>query len=140
MQSVEKPQEDELIEILIFNRNDIEENRIDFRWVHAHEFKYNGEMYDIVKKVDNDKQLILYCINDKKETKLEEELANRVHDNSQNSKQKQSSFHLNIFLSEQAQTEKTNIAYSSELSFNFLSPDNYNSVQLDIPSPPPRLV
>jgi hypothetical protein len=140
LRQADEPSGNILIEKKIFNRDDIEENRIDFRWIHSREFKYNGEMYDIVRKEESDKQLILYCINDKKEKKLEEEFAKKVNENSKNSKQKQTSFHLNILLSEPAQIEKINFARSRGIKFNLFSSYNYNSVQLDIPSPPPRFV
>ncbi|MDZ7626016.1 MAG: hypothetical protein U5J96_16410 [Ignavibacteriaceae bacterium] len=52
------PSEEEMIELLIFNKEDIENNKIDFRWIHSREFKYNGDMYDIVTKEETDKQLI----------------------------------------------------------------------------------
>ena len=50
MQRADMPSEEEMIELLIFNKEDIENNKIDFRWIHSREFKYNGDMYDIVTK------------------------------------------------------------------------------------------
>lgn len=139
MQESKKPSDDEMIELLVFNKEDIEKNKIDFRWIHEREFKYKGEMYDIVKKDEINNQLFLYCINDVKEKMLEEEFAKKIHDNSKNSKRQQIANHLNIVLSEPAQEEKINFAHFYELSFNSFYPDNYNSFQQDIPSPPPRI-
>ncbi len=34
------------------------------------EFEFNGNMYDIVKKVETENQIIFYCINDVKEERL----------------------------------------------------------------------
>ena len=82
MLRADMPSEEEMIELLIFNKDDIENNKIDFRWIHSREFKYNGDMYDIVTKEETAEQLIVYVINDTKEKKLEEEFEKRVHKNS----------------------------------------------------------
>ena len=71
------PSEEEMIELLIFNKEDIEKGRLDFKWIHSREFKYNGDMYDIVTKEETDEQLIVHVINDTKEKKLEEEFEKR---------------------------------------------------------------
>ncbi len=88
MEQANKPSKEEMIELLIFNKKDIQEGKINFRWIHSREFKYNGDMYDIVKKEETDRQLFFYCINDTKEKKLEEEFEKRVHKNSSEDKQR----------------------------------------------------
>jgi hypothetical protein len=138
LQKTEKTLEEELIEFMIFNKKDITENKIDFKWIHSREFKYNGEMYDVVKKEENDKQLFLYCINDKKEEKLEEEFAKKVEDSSANTKYRQLSNHFNILLSEPIFKDKLSFGPVYDFSFYNKLPDCYNSINLDIPSPPPR--
>jgi hypothetical protein len=140
MQKIEKPAEEELIEFLIFNKIDIADNKIDFKWIHSREFKYNGDMYDIVIKEENDKQLFLYCINDKKEKKLEKEFAKKVHDNSTNSKYRQLSNHLSILLSEPIHKDKVSFEPVCEFNFYNRLTNCYNSINLDIPSPPPRRI
>jgi hypothetical protein len=139
MQKIEKPSDEEMIELLIFNKRDIVENKIDFMWIHSREFKYNGDMYDIVKKEERDNLLYLYCINDKKEKKLEEEFAKKIQDNSSNSKQRQLSNQLNILLSEPVQAETLSFTPVQDYRPEVARSNFYNSVQLDIPSPPPRI-
>jgi len=139
MQKTGEHSDREMIELLIFNKEDIVENRIDFKWIHSREFKYNGDMYDIVKKEERDNQLFLYCINDKKEKKLEEEFARKIQDNSSNSKLRQLSNQLNVLLSEPVQAEKLSFAPVHDYRPEVARSDFYNSVQLDIPSPPPRI-
>jgi hypothetical protein len=139
MQKIEKSAKQELIEFFIFDKKDIAENKIDFKWIHSREFIYNGEMYDIVKKEENDIQLFLYCINDIKEKKLEEEFAKKVQNNSTNSKHRQVSNHLNILLSEPVQTNSISVEPICEFNFYNLLTDCYKSINLDIPSPPPRI-
>jgi len=139
MQKTGKDYSGEIIELLIFNKEDIGENKIDFKWIHSGEFSYNGGMYDIVKKEEKGNHLFLYCINDKKEKKLEEEYAKKIQDNSTNSKHRQLSNHLNILLSEPVQAEKLSFAPVHDYRHSIACSDFYNSVQLDIPSPPPRI-
>ncbi len=44
------------------------ENKDNIRWIEFQkEFKYKGEMYDVVKMVQNGNSTYLYCFNDKKE-------------------------------------------------------------------------
>ncbi len=138
MQRADMPSEEEMIELLIFNKEDIENNKIDFSWIHSREFKYNGDMYDIVKKEETDKQLIVYCINDTKEKKLEEEFDKRVHKNSSEDKHIPSIIKSSLSISEPVQSELIGIAQINETVFNYWRTDSYKSLYLDIPSPPPR--
>ena len=141
MKQVKKPTAEELIELLIFNKNDILLSRIDFRWVHSREFKYNGDMYDIVEKKETDDQLIVYCINDTKEKKLEEEFEKRVRKNSSGDKNRPTINNLNFnFISEPAQAEETNLASTFRINLFCLDTNLYKSYLADTPSPPPRLV
>lgn len=134
------PSEEEMIELLIFNKEDIENNKIDFRWIHSREFKYNGDMYDIVTKKETDSQLIVYVINDTKEKKLEEEFEKRVDKNSAEDKQIPSVIKYSLSISEPVQQEQISNLLSFEEIFNCLFTDYYQSTYLDIPSPPPRFV
>jgi Rps23 Pro-64 3,4-dihydroxylase Tpa1-like proline 4-hydroxylase len=134
------PSEEELIEVLVFNKADILEEKIDFRWIHSREFKYNGDMYDIVKKEETDEKLIVHCINDTKEKKLEEEFEKRVHQNS--SEDKRLPVNKNIINSlffEPIQNEQISNTLVYEISLDYKRTDFYQSPFLDIPSPPPRL-
>ena len=139
MLRADMPSEEEMIELLIFNKEDIEKGRIDFRWVHSREFKYNGDMYDIVNKEETDYQLIVYVINDTKEKKLEEEFEKKVQKNSSEDKQRPTTnnFYF-ISLSEPVQTEQPDITPVDELLFSYWWTDSYKSLHLDILSPPPR--
>ncbi|MBT8378492.1 MAG: hypothetical protein KJN64_04625 [Ignavibacteria bacterium] len=140
MEQVKESFEDELVEILVFNKEDILNNNINFKWIHSHEFKYNGEMYDIVKKEEKGDQLTLHCINDKNEKKLEEEFAKRVEENSSNSKQRQKTNHFNVLISEPVKHELVNFNLCGKNIFNICQSNFYNSLYSEIPSPPPRLV
>ena len=124
MEQANRPSKEEIIELLIFNKEDIQKGKIDFRWIHSREFKYNGDMYDIVKKEETDKQLIVHCINDTKEKKLEDEFEKRVHKNSSEDKQRPTTSNF-VSISEPVQSEEL------YLSINF-KPIFYRSRYLAI--------
>jgi hypothetical protein len=95
-------------------------------------------MYDIVKKEENDKRHFLYCINDTKEKKLEEEFAKKIQENSSDDKHFSSTFKFNISISEPVQSENVRITLACDLQTYYRQTDSYKSLHLDIPSPPPR--
>ncbi|MCW8805692.1 MAG: hypothetical protein OQK56_04465 [Ignavibacteriaceae bacterium] len=141
MEQADKPSKEEMIELLIFNKEDIQKGKIDFKWIHTREFKYNGIMYDIVNQEETDEQLIVHCINDTKEKKLEEEFEKKVQKNSFEDKNLPANKNIvNVLLSEPIINEQINNDLVYELSFNNWRADFYQSTFLDIPSPPPRLV
>jgi hypothetical protein len=141
LNKAEFPSEKELIERLVFNKEDISSRKINFIWIHSREFKYNGDMYDIVKKEESDEHFILYCINDTKEKKLEEEFEKNLHKSSKEDKNRSSAGNYNIsIISEPAKSEQISIDSSYECGCVSWSTGLYKSLLLDIPSPPPRSV
>jgi hypothetical protein len=140
MLRADMPSEEEMIELLIFNKEDIQKGRIDFRWIHSREFKYNGDMYDIVTKKEANDRLIVYVINDTKEKKLEEEFEKRVHKNSIENKHLPSVIKYSSSISEPVQSNRVSFTLEYQSSFDCQLNNTYNSLYLDIPSPPPRLV
>lgn len=58
--------EDEL-KVIIFNQS----NALEFDWIHSREFRYKGNMYDLVYETeDNSGSRVLHCITDHQETVL----------------------------------------------------------------------
>jgi hypothetical protein len=58
------------------------------KWIEkGREFSLNGVMYDVVRIKQNNGHNILYCLNDKKEKQLLDELAKSVERNHDNSKE-----------------------------------------------------
>lgn len=132
--------EEEIVELLIFNKEDIIHGKINFRWIHSREFKYNGDMYDLVEKKETDDQLIIYCINDTREKKLEEDFEKKVQKNSFEDKQKPVTNILKfVSISEPVQFDKVTNSLVKTSSFGSLWNEFYQSYNLDIPTPPPRL-
>ena len=139
MMLADMPSEEEMIELLVFNKEDIEKGRLDFKWIHSREFKYNSEMYDIVTKEETEEQLIVHVINDTKEKKLEEEFEKRVHKNSTENKHIPSIIKYSSSISEPVQSEQIEIRLALNSVFSYWRTDSYKSLHTDIPSPPPRL-
>jgi hypothetical protein len=139
MMRADMPSEEEMIELLVFNKEDIEKGRLDFKWIHSREFKYNGDMYDIVTKEETEEQLIVHVINDTKEKKLEEEFEKRVHKNSTENKHIPSIIKYSSSISEPIQSEQIEIILAYNSVFSYWRTDAYKSLYTDIPSPPPRL-
>ena len=108
----------------------------EIKWIKpGREFRYHGEMYDVVKiKIRNQKKY-LYCINDVKE-KL---LINRFHKNHNQTKEleKKSKIAFGLkYIPEQIQSKTFN-----ELSdMKFPVPMNYyKSAFIEIYTPPPKV-
>ena len=140
MQRADMPSKEEMIEQLVFNKEDILNGKINFTWIHSREFKYNGDLYDIVEKKETDEQLIIYVINDTKEKKLELEFEKRVHKNSTDNKNLPTILKYCSSITEPAQVNQVNFALEYQSAFDCPFYNSYNSLHLEIPSPPPRFV
>lgn len=137
----DKHQGAELVEILTFYKEDIINRKINFSWIHSREFRYNGDLYDIAKKQETDEKLILYCINDTKEKQLEEEFKKKVDHNSRENKNHQTTgSHISSLISEPACEEEISLNLDYECNYINRLTDFYKSFNIEIPSPPPRLV
>lgn len=66
------------------------------QWIHSKEFRYNGEMYDIVKLIETPDSIHYYCWWDKEETELNNKISNVLNhifsDNPQSKKMLSKSF------------------------------------------------
>jgi hypothetical protein len=58
----------------------------DLFWENDHEFRYKGEMYDVIEKKANGNKVLIRCVSDKKETGLLNEYQRNNKRNSSNSK------------------------------------------------------
>jgi hypothetical protein len=140
IQKIEEIAEADEIQILVFDKSDIQNSKIDFMWIHSAEFKYNGDMYDIVKKEENENQLILYCLNDSKETKLEKDFERELDNSTTNKKQNSGDNNpFNTLNSEAVGESALNFPDITKTSYGFNYIKNYVPICAEIPSPPPKL-
>lgn len=118
------------------------ENQNDFEWIHSKEFRYKGNMYDIVRKtVISASETDLYCIHDVKETGLFAHLDLLVK-NAMNADKNASkaSVLLSVFFSTLYFPSDQDFNFSSkatEMQFPEIS-EIYASLSLSVLSPPPR--
>lgn len=53
---------------------DVKEIKSKFRWIHEHEFEYQGKFYDVVKTEISGSKVIFHCFPDDKESQLQKEI------------------------------------------------------------------
>ncbi|MBV6420470.1 MAG: hypothetical protein DAHOPDDO_01712 [Ignavibacteriaceae bacterium] len=140
IEEANNPSNEELVELLIFDKKKIISGELNFRWIHSREFKYNGDMYDIVIKEETEKELIVLVINDTKEEKLEEEFEKRIHKNSTENKHLPLVIKYSLSISEAVQSFRVGFTLEYQSSFDCQINNLYKSIYFDTPSPPPRLV
>jgi hypothetical protein len=134
---IQEPEEKTSIELLVLNNNDIENGNTDFYWVHSGEFKLNGRYYDVVKKVQSENLLFLYCMRDFDENRLEDELEKLLKKNSLGDKQSQAQINI---ISEPVQSENSPVFLFPFMILKCLLAATFKSFQCEVPSPPPRIV
>ena len=69
--------EDELIK-LKFHKEDIKNGSTNFKWTKRNEFRYNSEMYDIIRREEVGDSLNFYCYKDIKESGLFADLERKI--------------------------------------------------------------
>lgn len=111
------------------------------QWVEEHEFRYRGEMYDVLKTEVHDGTIWFYCHRDTHETRILNELYDYINNFIDQKREPKSD---NSFASV---LEKLFIPVTGDITsllFNKPTPfitENFSpsSVFLDVDSPPPRL-
>lgn len=111
-----------------------------FAWENENEFRFKGVMYDVVKKELTSKdELILHCIVDKKETRLWNDLTERVKKN--NSSHQALNNLVKLFSSPFLPAKKIIVEFFSDafLIHHFISPGT-PSTESDVSFPPPKFL
>lgn len=120
----------------------LEENpNKDFTRIHEKEFRYKGEMYDIVNQEDKVDTTYYYCIHDVKESNLFANLESMIADELNNpEKKKELSSVTNILTGVYIKSETGFLLkpLTSEIKFIFL-PFKIFSIQQNPLTPPPKL-
>ncbi|MFA7381000.1 MAG: hypothetical protein WC150_11080 [Bacteroidia bacterium] len=111
----------------------------DFEWVKEHEFRYRGNLYDIIRKTETTNSVVWYCIQDEREQEMLTHLKQQVHQNNghpaKNAKLLIKSIVKDYIVEMPAfvHVSALQIAHSTYFICLFLSPD------LTQESPPPRV-
>jgi len=141
LEQSEDVSKDKMIELIVLNKEDILLRKVNYERINEKEFLFNDEMYDIVKEVEKDSNLFLYCINDKREKSLFSELFKMIDDNIANKKQRNSSKNiLKQLISEPANYLTEKPADASNLVYKIISDRNYSPVWKEVITPPPQQI
>lgn len=95
LRDVENPTKQNLIELIVLKKADILSGNLNFKRIDQKEFRLNNNLFDIVKEVENDSNIIFYCINDKREEALDKNFQKKMEDNAAN-KQRQANVRVAI--------------------------------------------
>lgn len=112
-----------------------------FEWHEEHEFRYRGQMYDVIKKERRGNQIWYYCHWDKAETKLLDNLAHYVDNYLQQKPQQQKTKTLLTSFLDKIFLAAGDTAFSPHPTpFNFvpLQDETAQSLFVEVKSPPPR--
>jgi heat shock protein HspQ len=136
--SYEKVDSGELVKFVFSGKEDIKDNG-KFIIVHEKEFIYEGEFYDIVKKEIKKDSTIYYCVNDKEETKLVENLREYQNKNSEDDKANTNP-ELKNFLKYYLNNSHYYIASLNDFGTFLRDVQNtYKPIIIETPTPPPKL-
>ncbi|MDZ7693923.1 MAG: hypothetical protein U5K69_22850 [Balneolaceae bacterium] len=112
-----------------------------FEWHEEHEFRYRGQMYDVIKKERYGNQIWYYCHWDKAETKLLSNLAHYVDNYLQQKPHQQKTKTLLSNFLDKTFLAAGHTAFSlNPMPFNFvpLQDETAQSPFVEVKSPPPR--
>ena len=128
--------------ILSFKKSDMDNGIIDFTWKHSKEFRYNGNMYDVVEKSETKDSICIYCYKDIKEKKYEENF-NKHYEN-ENGNEKQIPYGKLISKIKLGDLFAAGIFnLTQKISKHFFPPISEHKIyfaEIDIPSPPPKVI
>lgn len=113
-----------------------------FKWHEEHEFRYRGQMYDVIKQEVHGNQIWYYCYWDKAETELLNNLSKYVSSFlQQQPDQKKKTQHLIIILKNVFLLFDNNYLPNIKLPSFSLLPENIMLVRnfQDVETPPPRV-
>jgi hypothetical protein len=129
---------------LVFFQFFKKESQTKLKWKHSLEFEFNGEMYDVVKKITSSDTIQYWCWWDHEETKLSKQLSKLLVGAfqsdvpSKDKKQEIVTFYKSLFCSEVFSWNPifNTFRNSNNACFN----DNYKFIVTSINAPPPELV
>lgn len=124
-----------------FYLDELESDKTNRKWMHQNEFKYKGEMYDVLKRDTCNGRLILICLHDVKESglfsKLDESVKKEMGNNKpfNNNKKLLSSF-FNSLYNQKNNNHKFLFFIQKHVFSNYI--ENYNSIDTEPIIPPPK--
>ena len=131
-------------EELVLLKFSIEEIKTKLRWEHSKEFEYDGEMYDVVSKVIKGDSIYYRCWWDHTETALNKKLQKLVASAFDNDKDKQRNqkelnlYFKTFFCVEPLDWQTSATEVSARIYRDLIYSDNFSSLRISPPTPPPK--
>ncbi len=128
----------ELIVNFEFSASDLDK----IQWIHEKEFRYQGMMFDVLRKEKIGEKLVVHCINDKKEEKLFDNLTNCVDSQTQDKVPLKNILKLiySFLVSGIYQDNLFDLFDKIKRSFEFNDEFKPNQTIMEIPTPPPNFL
>lgn len=135
---IEKSKNQELIEEIRVSLSEIQNGKIIER-INKNEIKFKGRMYDIVKEVTYQKEIIFYCIHDEKEEKLEKDYSNNIQKNFNDKKAVNTQLNFNHLIQFAETGNKFNIkSPSDKIEFTIFDYSYRQQNNQNVLTPPPK--
>jgi hypothetical protein len=121
-----------------------EETKEKLQWEHSKEFEYNGQMYDVVSKEIRGDTIYYRCWWDHEETALNKKLQQLVAQTFDKDKDKQRTqnqltiYLQSFFCSTLFEWQATVPEYLVEIYQTIVYEDNFSTIRLSPPTPPPQ--
>ena len=119
-------------------------NKNNIIWNDKNEFKYNGLMYDVIKKeILSNGTVKYYCLIDKDENNLNNKITNFVNNNldSQSKTNDISKIQVKLFAVNYIPAKKIEFVFCNNVhKIKSFTTEFYSSLKLDLQSPPPKFV
>lgn len=126
-----------------FYLDEIQSNPSVFIWIHSKEFRYKGQMYDVVSQKEENGRVVLSCIHDVKESGLFADLDKMIQRQMngdaqhQNSRQQWIKLFQSLFYDESPQITNHQFAFQQHTFFFHV---NCLSISSNPESPPPEFI
>lgn len=121
-------------DITVFNLSELDKSKLR-RF--DDEIKYDGHMYDIVKEETRNNDVYIYCVQDKKEDKLND----IIKEQNSNKKSPNKLNHIVKNLTKNyLNPPKVNKVFSESIPYNSLESKNYTSHFSEVLPPPPNFL
>jgi hypothetical protein len=139
LEQAEFSKDNGLVELIVLRKNDILLKKINYVRIDSKEFRLNGNLYDIVKEIEKDSSIFLYCINDNRENSLFNELCKKIDDNVANRKQRNNNHNIiKKSITEPVSYLTINETDNAHLTYNNHSEKKYSFVWKEVITPPPQ--
>ena len=130
------------VEIITISKRSLEKNSVSFRMLEKHEFLYEGKMYDIISKTEDNENIIFYCVHDEKEEELDLAFQKHFENTFEDNSTKKISTYPNKKMVDIGFISLITIRIKAHFQYNAQNGcfNNYNNFVSEIDFPPPQFI